>query len=196
LKKQNLINSKTVFISTLIVAPVLTLLVYLSGLNAHRSLYLNSLLSTTILSLVFLVFISIGLYKGWKLKKTMGNFLNKFDQWKKPSSSTTDTTFFELPTIEGEGIEGCIFSLLVWLILAVFGALIFWLVGAVIWATILLVAGMLYWIIFRAFRLIFKNSRSCQGNFIKSVMTALLYTILYNCWLYAIIFGAHYLHHQ
>ena len=57
----NLINSKSVFFSTLIVVPTLTLIVYLTGINQHRTLYLNSILSTTILSIVLFLFIFIGL---------------------------------------------------------------------------------------------------------------------------------------
>lgn len=193
LKRQKVVNAKTVFLSTLIVVPTLTLLVYVSGIEAHRTLYVNSLLSTTILSIVFFLFIATGLYSGWKLKDTLGNFLDKFHRWKKPSSSSMETSAYSPDLLEGEGIEGCVVSFLLWIVLAVFGSFIFWLLGAIIWATILLVAAMLYWIMFRAFRLIFRNSAKCKGDLIKSVGTAILFTLLYNGWIYAIIFGTHYL---
>ncbi len=80
----NLINSKTVFFSTLIVVPTLLLIVYLTGINQHRSLYLNSVLSTSILSIVFFLSIFIGLYRGWKLKDNLGNVLNNFERLRKP----------------------------------------------------------------------------------------------------------------
>jgi hypothetical protein len=189
----NLINSKTVFISTLIVVPTLTLIIYLTGINEYRTLYLNSLLSTTIISSVFLTFITTGLYKGWKLKDGLGNFLDKFYLWKKPSSITMDVTRFE-PTVFAEGgFEGCLISIIIWIVIGLFGSIIFWWLGAFIWVTILLVLGLLYWIIFRAFRLIFRNSPKCKGNLVKSFWIALLFTFLYNCWIYAIIFGTHFL---
>ncbi|WP_114789301.1 hypothetical protein U0035_07035 [Niabella yanshanensis] len=190
LNKPKLINSRTVFVSTVIIVPVLSLIVYLSGLQSHRSLYLNSLVSTTILSLTFFIFITTGLYNGWKLKDSYGNFLKKFSRWKKPGSSTLD-----IPDLDFDSIEpvGCIVSLLIWLILAVFGSIILWTIGAMVWAIILVIAGLLYWIIFRAYRLIFLNSPRCKNNLSKSMRIALTYTILYNCWIYAIIFGAHYL---
>ena len=193
LRRPNLINSKTVFVSTLIVVPTLTLIIYLTGVNVHRTLYLNSLLSTTIISIVFLAFITTGLYNGWKLKDGIGNFLDKFYLWKKPSSTTMDVSNFEPFVFDEGGIEGCLVSIVIWIVLGLFGSFIFWLLGAFIWAPILVVAGLLYWIIFRAFRLIFRNSAKCKGNFIKSFGIALLFTFLYNCWIYAIIFGTHFL---
>ncbi|MGF2413683.1 MAG: hypothetical protein ACQUYJ_15230, partial [Ferruginibacter sp.] len=95
MKRPNLISSKTVFIATLIVVPTLILIIYFTGLEQHRTLYLNSLLSTTIISIVFLIFITTGLYNGWKLKDGIGNFLDKFQLWKKPSSPTMNVTEFE-----------------------------------------------------------------------------------------------------
>jgi hypothetical protein len=195
LHRPNLINSKTVFISTLIVAPTLTLIVYFTGLKAHRTLYLNSLFSTTILSIVFLAFITTGLYNGWKLKESLGNLLDKFHLWKKPSTSTMDISGLDinLGDVEGEGIAGCIGALFIWIAIGLFGSIIMWWLGAVLWVTILIIAGILYWIIFRAFRLIFRNSAKCRGDLVKSFGTALLFTVLYNCWIYAIILGTHYL---
>ncbi|MCH5688338.1 hypothetical protein LWM68_31190 [Niabella sp. W65] len=189
LNKPKLINSRTAFVSTVIVIPVLTLIVYLSGLQSHRSLYLNSLISTTILSLTFFIFITTGLYNGWKLKDGYGNFIDKFSYLKQPDSPTMNMSDLDADILNPIGCIG----ILVWIILALAGSLIFWAIGAMVWATILVIAGILYWIIFRAYRLIFLNSPRCKNNLSKSMGIALIYTILYNCWIYAIIFGAHYL---
>ncbi|MCH5720736.1 hypothetical protein [Niabella hibiscisoli] len=106
-----------------------------------------------------------------------------------------DSPNLEIPDLEIDSIEpvGCILSFLIWLILAVFGSVILWAIGAMVWAIVLVIAGMLYWILFRAYRLIFLNSPRCKNNLTKSMGIALIYTTLYNCWIYAIIFGAHYL---
>jgi hypothetical protein len=74
-----------------------------------------------------------------------------------------------------------------------FGAIILWFFGAIFWAIILTIAALLYWIVFRAFKLIFRNASTCKANVLKSLRIALLFTFLYNCWIYAIIFGAHFL---
>ena len=173
--------------------PTLTLIIYLTGINEHRALYLNSLLSTTIISIVFLTFITTGLYNGWKLKDGLGNLLDKFHLWKKPSTTTINVGEFEPMIFDEGGLEGCFISIIIWIVLGLFGSFIFWWLGAFVWVTILLVAGLLYWIIFRAFRLIFRNSSKCKDDLLKSFGTALLFTFLYNCWIYAIIFGTHFL---
>jgi hypothetical protein len=142
---------------------------------------------------VFLAFITTGLYNGWKLKDDLGNFLDKLHLWKKPSSTTMNVTEFEPLVLDEAGLEGCLVSILIWIVLGLFGSFIFWFFGAFVWGTILLVVGILYWIIFRAFRLIFRNSGKCKADFVKSFGTALIFTFLYNCWIYAIIFGAHFL---
>jgi hypothetical protein len=190
-----LINSKTVFISSLIVIPTLVLIVFLTGINEHRSLYLNSLLSTSILSVVFFLFIFIGLYNGWKLKDNLGNILNNFERLRNPGVGNMDTISsvdFDGDIGEDFGL-GCIFSFIAWIVIGLFGAVILWFFGAIFWAIILTIAALLYWIIFRAFRLIFRNSALCKSNFLKSLGISFLFTFLYNCWIYAIIFGAHFL---
>ena len=195
MSRTNLINSKTVFFSTLIVVPTLTLIVYLTGIAQHRTLYLNSILSTSILSVVFFLFISIGLFKGWKLKDNLGNILNNFERLRNPGLGNMDTiSGVDLGGDIGEdGGLGCLFSLILWIVVGLFGAIILWFFGAIFWAIILTIAALLYWIIFRAFRLIFRNAFACKGNIIKSIGISILFTFLYNCWIYAIIFGAHFL---
>ena len=192
MRRPNLVNAKTVFFATLIVLPTLVLIIYLTGIHEHRTLYLNSLLSTTIVSLVFLGFITTGLYNGWKLKDGLGNLLHKFHLWKKPPSTTMDVSDMDVQVFNEGGLEGMVVALLIWIFVGLFGSFIFWWLGAFVWITILVVAGILYWIIFRAFRLIFRNSPKCKGKMHKSAATAILYTFLYNCWIYAIIFSTHF----
>ena len=154
---------------------------------------MNSLLSTTIISTVFLTFITFGLFNGWKLKDGLGNFIEKFPLIKRPKSSTMNVSGFD-PLIFAEGgIEGYLITIILWIFIGLFGSFIFWLLGAFFWAPILVLAGILYWIIFRAFKLIFANSGKCKGYFMKSLGIAIVFTFLYNCWIYAIIFGAHFL---
>jgi hypothetical protein len=192
LKRLNLVNAKTVFIATISIVATLTLLVYLTGLESHRSLYLNSLVTTSILSVIFLCFITIGLYKGWKLKDTIGSFKKYLPEF--PSNASIDVPSAEMPDI-GEGIEGCVLSFLLWIVIAFFGAIILWFIGAFFWGIILVLAALLYWIFFRALRLIFRNAAKCKGNLIKSLQVSIIYTCLYISWIYAIILGGHYLGH-
>ena len=196
MKRINLINSDTVFISTLLVISTITVIVYLTGIVSHRTHYQNSLITTTVLFLVFLCFITWGLYKGWKLKDTIGNFKNYFGILKKPKSPNFDSLskIDDIPLLDiGDGLDGCFFAAILWLIVGVFGSIILWFLGAFFWGILLILAGLIYWITFRAFRLIFKNSPSCKGSILKSLQIAFLYSMLYASWIYAIIFAGHYL---
>jgi hypothetical protein len=162
-KNSRLINSETVFYFTLIVAGSIMLIVYITGLVDHRSLYLNSLITTTILSFIFFCFITTGLYKGWKLKDTLGKLTNYFSKLKKPKNPDTGSADFDIGDI-GDGIEGCIFAIILWIIVGIFGTIILWAIGAFFWGMILVLAGILYWVIFRAYRLILKNGAACKNN--------------------------------
>jgi hypothetical protein len=193
LNRPNLVNAKTIFVSTLIVIPTLTLIIYLSGVKEHRSLYLNSILSTSILSVMFLIFITVGLYRGWKLKDNIGNLFDKIDRLEKPGSGTADAGGLDLDFFNADGLEGCITSIFAWAIIGVLGTFILWALGTVFWAVTLAIAALLYWIIFRAYRLIFRNSLRCRRDFWKSLRIAIVFTFLYNCWIYIIIFTTHFL---
>jgi len=195
LKKIRLINSATLFYATLIVVPFITATVYFLGLADHRSLYANALITTTILFLIFFCFILCGLYKGWKLKDTLGDFRKHFGLLKKPENAKIDLETAEhIPEIDiGETPEGCIAAVLIWIGIAVFGSLFFWFIGAFFWGLMLIIAGLLYWIVFRAFRMIFKNSSRSRGNFLLSLQQATLYSFLYAVWIYGIILLTHYL---
>lgn len=190
MKKVNLINSKTVFISSAVVIPAVILVVYITGISNHRSLFLNSITSVSILTGIFLVFITTGLYRGWKLKDTLGNIWKQVYKIKFPEGipNLEGAEFIEA----GEGIEGCLLSIVLWIVIGVLGAVIFWLVGAFSWGTVLGLAAMAYWVFFRALRLIFRNSRYCKGDIGKSLQIAFGYTLLYFGWLYVVIMAGHY----
>jgi hypothetical protein len=180
----------------LVVIPTLVLIVFITGLDKHRSLYLNSLISATILSIVFIAFITTGLYNGWKLKDTIGKFNLKFRRSKRPDLSNIDAPSLDIPDGGEHGIVVILVALLLWIVVAIFGSFILTFVGGLLWLTLLSIAAILYWIIFRAFRLIFKNSTNCRGRIFKSLGIAIVYTVLYNFWIYGIILGTHFLKSQ
>ena len=73
------LTSKKVFIVTLIVIVLTIMAVWLFELGQHRTLFQNSLLSTTILSVAFFLFLTISLYKGVKLKDNLGKITDKIN---------------------------------------------------------------------------------------------------------------------
>ncbi|MFC0775476.1 hypothetical protein [Terrimonas alba] len=123
MKSVRLVNSKTVFISTLIIIPTLILIVYVTGIKEHRSLYLNSLISTTVLSIVLISFLTTGLYNGWKLKDTLGKFNLKY---RPPGQADLpDLGGVDLADVGDDGIAGILAAILLWIVIALFGSLYF-----------------------------------------------------------------------
>lgn len=190
-QRRKYLTTKTVFIVTIIVAVLTIIGVWLFGLGQQRSIYDNSIVSTTILSVCLFVFLTVGLYKGVKLKDNVGNLSERLRSTKFPefAQATKVPEFFSV----GEGIGGLIISIILWIVVTLLIVLFIWLFGTILWAGIIVFVAMLYWIFFRAFRLVFKNSNKCKGHLIASLGYGLFYTLLYNCWIYLIIFGAQYL---
>jgi len=65
--KRSYITTQSAFTITLIVIVLTVLSVWLFGLGQHRTIFINTILSTGLLTLAFFLFIFIGLYKGVKL---------------------------------------------------------------------------------------------------------------------------------
>lgn len=192
LKVRQIITTKNLFYVSLLVIVLTILSIWLFGLGQNRTLFENSLLSTSILSAAFFLFIAIGLFKGIKLKDDIGKL-------------TDQIKFNNLPDVSGglefpsdgldidEGIGGVIIGIVTWIIFSMLLLLFIWVFSTVVWAMILVFAAMLYWIFFRALRLVFKNSNKCKNNLSKSVAYGIGYTVLYNFWIYGIILISHYL---
>lgn len=189
MKKRILLNSKSVFIITLIVIGLTSISVWVYGLGEHRTIIENSLITTSILSISFFLFISIGLYNGVKLQDTLGKITDNFDVRKLETLkglSKDSTSSSELPII-GDDIGGVIIGIILWIVVAFIVGFLFYVFGAVVWITILIFTAMLYWVFFRALRLVFKKANQCKGKIVQSIGYGLGYTLLYNFWIYLII---------
>ncbi|WP_347219225.1 hypothetical protein [Chryseobacterium sp.] len=181
------------FYSTLAVIPVVIISVWLSGNGDHRSLFQNSIVSTSILAGAFFLFITLGLYYGLKLKDNVGSILNS-ERIKKYTDKTPSIDGFDFdPPVVGDGIGGAILSIIVWILFSIVLIFLSYFLGLFFWSALLVLAAMLYWIFFRAIRLVFKNSGKCKGNMIKSLGFGAFYSFLYVSWIYAIIFLINYI---
>ena len=193
--RRELITTKSVFAISLIVSVSTILLVYGSGIQDNRSLFVNSLTSVTILSLLFFTFITLGLYNNFKLKDDIGKVLTKENIAKMPRHNGIDLVDFNMADLgfDGEGCGSVILGILAWIAVAFIAIVLIFSFGWIVWGAILGLVAMLYWIFFRALRLVFKMAPVCNGNLIKSAGYGLFYTFLYNSWIYTIIFISHYL---
>jgi hypothetical protein len=185
--KLTLVTTKNAFVITLIVMVLVVLGVWLWGLGKERTIVENSLLSLTVLSTSFFLFVSIGLYKGIRLRENLGSVTDRFDKKKIIGLREVFTNGAnEIPDV-GEGIAGIIISIVLWFVISLILGLLLWFFGAVLWFTVLVFIAMLYWVFYRAMKLVFKKSGECKGRIGKSIMYGIQYTVLYTFWIYGII---------
>lgn len=189
-KTYRLIESKNVFVISLIVAALTILGVYFWGLGQHNTFFENSIIATTILSIAFFSFITIGLYNGIKLKDNLGLIVDKFKGVETPDISTVDSSG---PIDVGDGIAGIVIGILLWIVVAIAFSVALWVFSNVLVIAVLTFVAMLYWVFFRALRLVFKNSNKSKGDLIESMKWGFTYTILYNFWIYGIFILTTYL---
>lgn len=188
LPRRSILETKYLFYSTLAIIAVVIVSVWISGKGDHRSLFQNSILSTSILAGGFFLFISLGLYYGLKLKDNIGSILNKERLKKYPDTAPIIDNFdFDSP-IAGDGIGGAILSIILWIVFSIVLIYLSYFVGLFFWSAILFLGAILYWIFFRALRFVFKNSGKCKGDLLKSFGFGFFYSFLYVSWMYGIIF--------
>lgn len=195
LPEKYFLETKLLSYSTIGIITLVVLSVWFSGTGSHRSLFQNSIISTSILGVTFFLFISLGLYYGLKLKDNVGHIVNK-EKIKKYRTNRPKIDGLDLPDVSLGGEGGCgdiILSVILWVLFSVVFIFLLYFLGVFFWIVILLFAAMLYWIFFRALRLVFKNSKYCKGNLLKSFGFGFFYSFLYISWIYAIIFLANYL---
>lgn len=194
-QRRTFLETKWLSFFTLVIIVLVILSVWLSGTNSHRSLFQNSILSTSILGGAFFIFISSGLFFGWKLKDNVGHIFYK-ERIKKYVDKTPkiDGLDLDIPDLgDSEGCGGVILSIILWILFTVVLVFLLYFLGIFFWAAILFFVAMLYWIFFRALRLVFKNSKSCKDNLLKSFAFGFFYSFLYISWIYGIIFLVNYL---
>lgn len=187
-----LLSASNVALVSCVVVTLTTVAVWLFGLGQHRTLFANSLISTTILFAAFFIFTTVGLYHGVKLRDDVGRLTDRISRKHFPGTGGLES----LPDFdfsEGHGILGILAAIAMAVVVAIVAVFVIWLVGAVLWTSILVFAAMLYWVFFRALRLVFKNSNRCRGRLGASLWEGGWYASLYTVWTYGIIMAAHYL---
>jgi hypothetical protein len=186
------LTTKSAFLITILVIVLTITGVWLFGVGSHHTVYENSILSTTILSISFFLFITAGLYKGVKLKDDLGKITNRVKINDLPDVSGGIELPDDIPDA-GDGIGGIIIGIIAWMLFSFLLLILIWIFGVVLWAMVLVFAAMLYWIFYRALKLVFKNSNKCKDKFLLSAGYGLMYTVLYNFWIYTILLIGHYL---
>ena len=119
--RKRLIDSKKIFTISLISIVITILSVWFYGIGKHKTVIENSLISTSILSIAFFLFITISLYNGTKLKDSLGKLTDKFDSKKLNflKDINADGGFGDSTPEIGEGIGGTIMSIIFWILATV-----------------------------------------------------------------------------
>ncbi|KFC20683.1 hypothetical protein [Chryseobacterium sp. FH1] len=188
MKNKIFLETKFTFYSSIVIILLVILCVWISGYRSHHSLFQNSILSTSILAVAFFIFVSISLYEGIALRDNLGKIFTKENFTKNIKSTSDYAPDVDVPDVDGDGLVGIILSIFAWLAFTLLILLSLYVVGVFFWSVFLLLIAILYWIYFRALRLIFKNSKKCKGNFLKSFGLGFFYSALYVSWIYALIF--------
>lgn len=132
--KRILIDSKKIFIISLIIILITILSVWFYGIGEHKTVIENSLISTSVLSIAFFLFITISLYNGTKLKDNIGKLTDKFDSKKLNflKEINADSGFGNSVPEIGEGIGGIIMSIVLWILVTIIISYLFFALGAII----------------------------------------------------------------
>jgi len=131
---------------------------------------------------------TIGLYKGYKLKDNLGKITDRFDLEDIKGIQPDWLPDGDIDLDIGDGCGGLIAGIIIWFFAAIVVGILIFLLGTMLWFSILLLFAMLYWIFFRGLRLVFKKSKKCQGDIFLSVRYAGAYTLFATAWLVIILF--------
>ncbi|MCR5887353.1 hypothetical protein LRS06_06075 [Hymenobacter sp. J193] len=182
------------FFYTLFIATATILVVWFLGLRQEWSLFKESLITLTILSVAFGSFLTVSLFQGVWVHDNFGNLQEHIRRMPFPDQITElSTGDLDLDFDAGEGCGAIILGILAWLLVAAIAVVLLWFFAAVAWVVFMVLSAMLYWIFFRALRFALRHGRECRGRLAPSLRYAFTYTIVYTSWLYAIILTTHYL---
>ncbi|MDW3209108.1 MAG: hypothetical protein R8N23_04530 [Reichenbachiella sp.] len=188
-KPRKLLFGKTLLLAFAGTILVIVLLVFLTGLSSHRTIIDNSIISLLILSICFFSFLTIGLYNGLNVYDNLSHKLQL--TWKK-SKDGTSNTFIDTPAIDapdmGDGCEGVILGIILWIVLSIAFVILMFVLSTVVWATAVLLTLAIYWLMIRALKLVFNKSEECMNDLPRSITYAFGYTVFFVSWLFGIIY--------
>ena len=180
---------KTITICGILVIALTATSVFLIG---KKPLFFKTELTLAIIAAVLFVFLAVGLYHGVRVRRrdvpgvdVKGVRLEEFTEHLPDANNVPDALDF------GEGCLGAIVGLLLGILVGAILLVLLWLLlnlGIIL--AVFLVAA-LSWVFFLALRQTFAKSRVCKGNLAASLGYALMYTVLYTGWLFALVWAAH-----
>ena len=183
---------KTITVLAILVIALTATSVFLIG---KKPLFYETELTLAIVAAVLFAFLSVGLYRGVRVKRRdLPGVDAKGVRLGEITEHLPDPATIPDHIDAGDFGEGYLVSLVGLLLAIVVGAILLvllWLLlnlGILLW--VFLIAA-LAWVFYLALRQIFAKSRVCKGNLAASLGYALMYTVLYTGWLFALVWAAH-----
>ena len=178
------LNGRNILIAFLSAVVITLVLVFLTGLESHRSILNNALISLSILAGLIFIFLSLGLYYAVRVEDDLtGKFKLKWVR-----SDFIPDGFGNADLADGCGED--IGAVILWIVVTILSILLIIFLGTLLWAGFIIVVGAIYWVMIRALRAILRKSHLTHGHLLKSLGYAFMYTTLYIGWIYGIIFIA------
>jgi len=182
MENNNVKLSARVTISLLMVVSIITsCLVYFLG---EKSFLVETEIILAIISFVLFAFLVFGLYLGAKLEDDTPSY-DASETFKK--SDIAENMNMDVGDVGGDDFFGVIFAVLLWIFFSGLILIIAWVLINIVASFVALLFVLIYWIAYQALKLVFANIDMCKGDILKSILTSLVYTILYVGWMMIMI---------
>jgi lysylphosphatidylglycerol synthetase-like protein (DUF2156 family) len=193
---------------TLVSIPVFTAIALLVFWRSPSPFIVELQITLYIVAAVLFGFLTIALYQGVRVQRSPADrpvWRSLRKRFKRPKisggdvadaaslvvdvASNIDISEIDLPDLSdsGDDLMGCLFSIVLWVVVAVLIIILLPIVLELVWAVAFILVAVLYWIFYRALRVVFSQSRKCRGNWLRSVGYAGFYTLLYTGWLFVVV---------
>ncbi len=193
---------------TLVSIPVVSAIALLVFWRSASPFIVELQITLYIVAAVLLGFLMIALYKGTRVQRSPTDrpvWRSLRNRFKRPKISADDAvdaasmiddvaSSIDIPNIDlpdlsdsGNDLLGCLFSIVLWVIVAALIVILLPIIIEVAWAVLFLLIAVLYWIFYRALRIVFIYSRRCHGNWLRSTGYAGFYTLLYTGWSFVVV---------
>lgn len=185
MKGENSISTRNLLLLILVFTGLLIIMTGILELDPTRVFVNNYLIGASAISILFLIFVVWGLYRGVIIEDDSAQNLLNPVRIQKPGILSIKwlTEFISV----ADGLEGIILGVLLWIIFAVVLFVIIFVFGIVLWIVLFLFGSFVYLIFFRLLKPLFSDTIKCRHNFTRSLGFGLLYMFLYNLFLLMII---------
>ena len=186
--RYRVLSVNTVSLLCALVAGVIAASVYFFG---HRSFFVETERTLTLIAATLFLFLAIGLYHGVRFRKRdVPTFAPRNVAFEDVGHTDWNVSDIDCPIDAVDDAGGCVGAIATVLIgvlivcVAIFGTWLAVNAGLFLFAASSFAIG---WVFYRALRQTFARSRQCKGNLLASLQWAAFYSLLYVGWLFAIV---------